>query len=167
MATEIYGVRTEQRQTCDAARALQGFRKAMTTPTPFRGVGPRGLSRGRRMSYGLYSPGPSFETLRESIPRVSYVEVDDLVRTLGARTKVTKVSRRRRLVDPEPMAPGTSTRVVSSFRVDWSLEGKGSCTSNNGETLADPGGKSLDLARQNEVSDVPPTCTTKVYHRRL
>jgi hypothetical protein len=54
-----------------------------------------GWSRGRRMSYGLYSPGPNFETLRRAIAKVSYGEVDDLVRTLGARVAITKVSKRR------------------------------------------------------------------------
>ena len=54
-----------------------------------------GWSRGRRMSYGLYSPGPSFETLRRAIEKVSYGEVDDLVRRLGAQVEVTMVSHRR------------------------------------------------------------------------
>lgn len=54
-----------------------------------------GWSRGRRMSYGLYSPGPSFETLRRASAKVSYGEVDDLVRTLGPRVVITKVSKRR------------------------------------------------------------------------
>lgn len=87
-----------------------------------------GWSRGRRMSYGLYSPGPSFETLRESISRVSYGEVDGLVRSVGARVKITKVSRRRKIVDAELMAPRTSTRAVSEFQVNSSLGRTASCT---------------------------------------
>ncbi len=41
-----------------------------------------GWSRGHRMGYGLDSSGPSFETLRRAIAKVSYGEVDDLVRRL-------------------------------------------------------------------------------------
>ena len=54
-----------------------------------------GWSRGRRMSYGLYSPGPGFETLRRAIAKISYGEVDDLVMRLGPQVRVTMVSRRR------------------------------------------------------------------------
>ena len=122
-----------------------------------------GWSRGRRMSYGLYSPGPSFETLRESISRVSYGEVDDLVRTVGARVKITKVSRRRKMMDAESMASRTSTREVSAFRVNSSLGRTASCTPKQGETLAGSGGNSLDLAGQKVITDVPPPCTTASF----
>jgi hypothetical protein len=59
-----------------------------------------GWSRGRRMSYGLYSPGPGFETLRKAISRVSYGEVDELVRTLGPEVTITKWSKRRTFSRP-------------------------------------------------------------------
>ena len=63
-----------------------------------------GWSRGRRMSYGLYSPGPSFNKLQEAITKVSYGEVDELVRTMSAEVKITKVSKRRALRRTDSMA---------------------------------------------------------------
>ena len=63
-----------------------------------------GWSRGRRMSYGLYSPGPSFNKLQEAIAKVSYGEVDELVRTMSAEVKITKVSKRRALRRTDSMA---------------------------------------------------------------
>ena len=63
-----------------------------------------GWSRGRRMSYGLYSPGRSFNKLQEAIAKVSYGEVDQLVRTMSAEVKVTKVSKRRALRRTDSMA---------------------------------------------------------------
>ncbi len=69
-----------------------------------------GWSRGRRMSYGLYSPGPSFETLRQSIAKVTYGEVDDLVRRVGVRVTITKMSSPRGSEsDPDILDAGART----------------------------------------------------------
>lgn len=54
-----------------------------------------GWSRGHRMSYGLYSSGPSFETLRRAIAKVTYGEVDELVRRLAPSVEITMASHRR------------------------------------------------------------------------
>ncbi len=84
-----------------AQTVFHSFRKALAQRCEDKGVPEStteligGWSRGRRMSYGLYSPGPSFETLRQSIAKVTYGEVDELVRTVGARVKITKMAFRR------------------------------------------------------------------------
>lgn len=54
-----------------------------------------GHSRANEMTYGRYSPGPKFEVMRKALLKVTYGEVDALVRRLGKQAEVTKKSRRR------------------------------------------------------------------------
>ena len=49
------------------------------------------------LTYGLYSPGPEFETLQAAMEKISYgAAVDTRVRALAGQTAVTFISRRRR-----------------------------------------------------------------------
>jgi integrase len=60
-----------------------------------------GHSRRSSLTYGnagvSYSPGVSLETLRQEIAKVSFGELDEFVRTVGAQVKITRVSRPRAL----------------------------------------------------------------------
>lgn len=54
-----------------------------------------GHSRQGDITYGLYSPGVSSETLREAIGRITYVGVDEFVSGLSGRIQIVRRSRRR------------------------------------------------------------------------
>jgi len=60
-----------------------------------------GHSRRSSLTYGnagvSYSPGVPLETLRQEIAKVSFGELDEFVRTMGAKVKITRVSRPRAL----------------------------------------------------------------------
>jgi integrase len=54
-----------------------------------------GWSRGKRMSYGVYSPGAKFEVLRKAIAKATYGAADAVVMRLGKSAAITTRSRRR------------------------------------------------------------------------
>lgn len=55
-----------------------------------------GHSRQADITYGLYSPGVKFDALKKAVEKVTYGDVDALVRKLAKSVEVTKRSRRRR-----------------------------------------------------------------------
>lgn len=54
-----------------------------------------GWSRGKRMSYGVYSPGAKFEVLRKALSKATYGAADAAVMRLGQSVAITTRSRRR------------------------------------------------------------------------